>query len=357
MKRVAIVGAGVVGLWCAVRLAKAGARVTLIEAEKPDPSPTGPGASAAAAGMLAPLEHHGSAHEQLGFDAFDLWRASQVGADWADGVRFDGGVLLARDGAEAAMLVQRGRDLGRAVQPLTPAQARKRTGLDANLEHALFVEDEGLADPMRVMSGLYMQARALGVTLAYNRDVCDVTPNLVSTFEGDAYEADAVVLAPGVWAIDALKRAAPALKHVTPAKGHIVPVTLPASLIPSLRAPGFYLAQRREDVVLGATLEPGRYDRRVVPARVSELMDAAAAMLPGLVREAGRAWAGVRPMSPDGWPLIGDGGAGVLIAAGHSRNGWLLAPLTAEIVTAYVFGQTIPPAWRALSPERFGLIP
>jgi glycine oxidase len=44
---------------------------------------------------------------------------------------------------------------------------------------------------------------------------------------------------------------------------------------------------------------------------------------------------------------------GVLVAAGHSRNGWLLAPITAEIITAIVFGASLPPAWAALAPQRF----
>ena len=62
---------------------------------------------------------------------------------------------------------------------------------------------------------------------------------------------------------------------------------------------------------------------------------------------------GIRPMSPDGWPMIGPTGEGVLVAAGHSRDGWLMAPITAEIITAYVFGAEIQPDWAALSPERF----
>jgi glycine/D-amino acid oxidase-like deaminating enzyme len=44
---------------------------------------------------------------------------------------------------------------------------------------------------------------------------------------------------------------------------------------------------------------------------------------------------------------------GILVAAGHSRNGWVLAPITAEIITAYVFGAELSPAWAALSPQRF----
>lgn len=353
MKRVVIVGAGIVGLFCAVRLAKAGVRVTLVEAEIEDLSVLAPGASAAAAGMLAPLEHMPAALGGLAFQSLDLWRALQAGAEWADGVRFDGGVVVAANAAEAETLSAQARSLGRGVNALSPSQFRKHTGFDVRIDHALLVEDEGVADPLRVMSGLFMQARALGVTLAYRRDASEVSPHRVETHEGDVYEADAVVLAPGAWATDALKQAAPALGHVSPAKGHIAPVALPPALQANLRAPGFYLARRREDSVLGATLQPGVYRRDVEPARVAELFAAAEALLPGAVSPAGRAWTGIRPMSPDGWPMAGDGGKGVLVAAGHSRNGWLLAPLTAEIISAYVFGQTIAPEWGAFSPQRF----
>lgn len=354
MKRVVIVGAGVVGLFCAVRLARAGARVTLVEAEIEDLSVYAPGASAAAAGMLAPLDHTPSAYSQLAFQSLDLWRSLQAGAEWADGVRFDGGIVVAAGEGEAQAVQAHARSLGRDVSMLSPSQFRKRTGFAAKLDHALLVEDEGVADPLRVMSGLYMQARALGVALGYRRDASAVAANRVDTFEGQSYEADCVVLAPGAWATDALKAAAPALAHVSPAKGHIAPVRLPPEFGANLRTPGIYLARRRDDCVLGATLEPGVRARGVRSERVTELFAAAEALLPGAIAPAGRAWTGIRPMSPDGWPMVGDGGAGVLIAAGHSRNGWLLAPLTAEIISAYVFAQPIAPEWEALSPARFG---
>jgi glycine oxidase len=130
-------------------------------------------------------------------------------------------------------------------------------------------------------------------------------------------------------------------------------VTLDRTLGPNVRSQSFYLAQRREDVVLGATMQPGVYDRRVDRAQVDALAAAAEAVFPGEVKLTGEAWAGIRPMSPDGWPMIGPTGAGLLVAAGHSRNGWLLAPITAEIISAYVFAAEPPPEWAALSPARF----
>jgi glycine oxidase len=57
-------------------------------------------------------------------------------------------------------------------------------------------------------------------------------------------------------------------------------------------------------------------------------------------------------MSPDWAPMIGTGGE-CLVAAGHSRNGWLLAPITAEIISAFVFGDPIGPLWAAFAPDRF----
>lgn len=352
MKSVVIVGAGVVGLFCAVRLAQAGARVTVLEAEGEHWSPYAPGASAGAAGMLAPLSETATPHDGLALQSYDHWKRLQPDADWADGVRFDGGVMIAADAERAAQFVERAASLGRRAEPLNPAQLRKRTGLRAKLAHAVFVEDEGVADPLRVLTGLVMQARAHGVIIEYNAEVGSVRATEARTYDGAAHDADAIVLAVGYWGAERLAKAAPALKLIEPAKGHLVPVALDQPLWPNLRAQDFYLAQRREDVVLGASVQPGAFDRRVEQARVNELLDAAAALLPGEVKQAGRAWAGVRPMSPDGWPLIGPSGE-VLVAAGHSRNGWLLAPITAEIVTAYVFGAEIPPEWAALSPERF----
>jgi len=353
MKEVIVVGGGAIGLFCAVSLRRAGARVTLLEAEPEHPTYHGPIASASAAGMLAPLGDAPSPHEQVALDSFKLWKFLRDGAEWADGVRFGGAVVVRRNADEAAGFAANAARVGRKATPLSAGEVRKRTGLRTKIDHALFVEDEGTVDPLRVLTGLAMQAHALGVLREYGADVADVTAHSAITHDDRAYEADAVVLAPGAWATDKLMAAAPALKHVRPAKGHLVAVELERPLGPNLRAGDFYIAQRREDAVLGATLEFDRYDRRIEPERVAALAAAAEALLAGEVTVTDRAWAGIRPMSPDGWPLIGPTGEGVLAAAGHSRNGWLLAPVTGEIITAYVFGHELAPAWAALSPQRF----
>lgn len=353
MKDVIVVGGGAIGLFCAVRLRKGGARVWLLESGPEHPTYYTPIASAAAAGMLAPIGEAASPHEGAALESYALWKQFREGAEWADGVRFDGAVVVRSNAAEAAAFAANAARLGQKAAQLSAGDVRKRTGFRAKVDHALFIESEGTADPLRMLTGLAMQAHALGVLRHYDTDASEVTATSVTTHDGKVFEADAVVLAPGAWATEKLMQAAPALKQVRAGKGMVAAVELERRLGPNLRAGDFYLAQRREDVVIGATLEFDRFDRKVDRAKIAGLHAAAERLLPGEVKLTEQAWAGIRPMSPDGWPMIGPSKSGILLAAGHSRDGWLMAPITAEIITAYVFGNEIPPAWAALSPERF----
>lgn len=352
MKDVIVVGGGVIGLSCAVRLRKGGARVRLLDSGPEHPTYYTPIASAAAAGMLAPLSEP-SPHARAALESFELWKSSRAGAEWADGVRFDGAVVVRSEQSAAEDFTAHAARLGQKAAALSSGEFRKRTGLKAKLDHAVFVESEGVADPLRVLTGMAMQAHALGVLRDYNTDVAAVSPTRVTTHEDKVLEADAVVLAPGAWATNTLMEAAPALKHIRPGKGIIGAIEMERRLGPNIRADDFYLVQRREDAVIGSTLEFDRYDRKVDREKLAKLQAAAERLFPGEVRLAEAAWAGIRPMSPDGWPMIGPSGEGILVAAGHSRDGWLMAPITAEIITAYVFGAEIQPHWAALSPERF----
>ena len=362
MKRVVVVGAGVIGLFCALRLSQRGAQVVLLEGEREDMSVFSPTASLASAGMLAPVseavgpppERHKHL-DQLALASFDLWRKQSKGAPWEDGVRFDGGLILAGDEAAAASFQQSAQAMGANARPAPRGEWRKRSGFETRAAHALFVEQEGVADPIGVMSGLVMDARRHGVQVLFGHDVDAVEADGVTVFDHGRFEADVVLLAPGPWASDQMARTAPALKHIRPARGHIAPVSLERPLNANVHGEGFYLARRGEsDVVLGATMEFDRYERHVDPAQVAELLAAAARALPGEVRlrEGANAWVGVRPMSPDWAPMIGPSGP-VLVACGHSRNGWLLAPISAEMICAHVFGDALPPLWAAFTPDRF----
>jgi glycine/D-amino acid oxidase-like deaminating enzyme len=64
-------------------------------------------------------------------------------------------------------------------------------------------------------------------------------------------------------------------------------------------------------------------------------------------------WTGLRPSTPDGLPVLGYAGTGLIYATGHYRNGILLAPVTASIVADLVMNRLSPIALQPYSPARF----
>src|SRR5262249_12857609 len=148
---------------------------------------------------------------------------------------------------------------------LSSARLRKRTGLRLDVAYPVFIPDEGVADPLRTLSGLVMDARAHGVLVMFGEDVAGANAAGVKTHADTMYDADHVVLAPGVWGTDLFSEVAPALRHVRPGKGCLVPVQFEQPVASNIRAHDFYIAQRCGDAVLGSTLELDRTDRRVDP--------------------------------------------------------------------------------------------
>jgi glycine oxidase len=99
--------------------------------------------------------------------------------------------------------------------------------------------------------------------------------------------------------------------------------------------PGAYLVPRDDGrLLIGATVEPTAFDERVTARGLSELLDAALAGAPALADfTPGESWAGLRPGTPDGLPILGPTPVdGFFLATGHYRNGILLAPATARLI-------------------------
>jgi glycine oxidase len=96
-------------------------------------------------------------------------------------------------------------------------------------------------------------------------------------------------------------------------------------------------------VLVGATVERTGFRKEVTAAGVARLLTAAFALAPSLeTARLSDAWSGLRPGTPDGLPLIGESPIGGLyLAAGHFRNGVLLAPITALRVADLVTGVAV----------------
>jgi glycine oxidase len=150
---------------------------------------------------------------------------------------------------------------------------------------------------------------------------------------------------------------------VRPVKGQILRLRDPRGpglVTRTIRGLDAYLVPRADGgYVLGATMEERGYDIAPTAGGVYELLRDMSELVPGVLElEIEELLAGLRPATPDNLPAIGRGTLdGLLWAAGHYRNGILLAPLTAELIAAAAEGRPLPD-WAALAdPRRFAKVP
>jgi glycine/D-amino acid oxidase-like deaminating enzyme len=88
-------------------------------------------------------------------------------------------------------------------------------------------------------------------------------------------------------------------------------------------------------LVLGVTVEEAGFDDRVTVEGVRAILQGTCALAPSVGKlPLGRAWAGLRPSTPDGWPYMGPlpPVRNLWVSTGHFRKGILLAPLCARLM-------------------------
>jgi glycine oxidase len=340
MPSITVAGGGALGLTTALALARKGCAVALFDPGGPEGN-----ASSVAAGMLAPvfeavLDPAARDHLDLLLAARNLWPALEAEA----GPVIDRTGAAAVGGADFLDRADRGlRSLG--LHPtLLPrrALADLAGGLADRFAEGVLTREDWRIDPSQALLALRRAATAAGVVFHSRAAV---------GFEGAAR----LVIATGP-ARD-LAALSPELDHLTPIKGQLVRLRTEISPGLVLRTEGAYAAATPGGLVVGATMEHGRADRHVDPAALAPLLEAGARLFPGLEAAPHRGQAGVRAATPDGLPLVGRGvQAGVLLAVGSRRNGWLLAPLAARIIAACVTEGDPGPYAGRLDPKRFGRI-
>ncbi len=364
---VIVVGGGVIGLTAGWRLAQRGLRVTVLERDVP-----GSGTSRVAAGMLAPIAE-ADVNEQpllrLGVRSARMYPEfveelrDVAGVD--PGYLACGALLTARDRDEAESLRREEAvraSLGLRVSRLLPGEARAlEPALAPALRLALDVPDDHAIDPRALVPALMAAAERAGVTLRSGAAVervelaGDRLAGVVLA-DGSRLAAGHVVIAAGPWSGSIGGLPDHARVPIRPVKGQIMRLHDPAGpglLTRVLRMRPAYVVPRGDGrYVLGATMEERGFDTTVTAGAVYEMFRDAIELLPGLSELViDELEAGLRPGTPDNAPLIGPGAVpGLHWATGHFRNGILLAPVTAELVVASVFGEA--PA-APFAPERF----
>ena len=336
---VIIAGAGIIGVSLALELRERGRAVLVLDRAHP-----GGEASSAAAGMLAAADPETPpALRSMAFESARMFpefvRKLETTARMQVDFRRFGTIALLRDEPAPA-----------EYRSLSANELQRLELSLQNTGHSAFFVQEDSVDPHLLMHAALAAARNLGVEVRGDTALQDIRPrnNGVEVLTPpDTFSAHCVVDCRGAWS------GAP----VRPRKGQMLYVQPQTSMLQHvLRAPDVYLVPRSSGkVLIGATVEDVGYDKSVDPATVHALLNAAAKYLPELASAPiTQSWAGLRPGTPDGLPIMGATETpGVLIASGHFRNGILLAPITAKIMANLVEGRPSPLDIGAFSPERF----
>lgn len=357
---VLILGAGIIGLACAWELARWQVRVTVVDRRR-----AGSGASTAAAGMLAPLTEVREPGPLLEAcrTSRDRWASWYRELEEESGLSLDyddsGALAVAPTGAGEGLagLAAAAEAAGDPAQEVDEAWLRRQVpDLAPGLGRALLLPGEHRVDNVKAVAALALAAEARGARIESERTVerVDLTGGGVRV-EGPGWRRDAglLVLAAGAWSGDV-----PGLPPlpVRPVRGQMLllgGVRWPWKGI--VRGGGVYAVRRGETgLLIGATSEEVGFDASVTAGGIGELLARTREVLPGLdpcPLEA--TWAGLRPGTADGLPLVGPvGELPVIAATGHYRNGILLAPWTARQVAATVLEGELPAEARAFSPLR-----
>ncbi len=406
---IAVVGAGVVGLAIAHRLAAAGREVLLIDPEEP-----GSGASYGNAGTVAdyavqpvgtpdvlkalpsllfdqnsPLSIRraalptlapwllrfarqslpGAARRNAGIlagllaDASDLWRDLAAAIGGADLLQERGCIYWyqtdrALKSAKADLAFRRG--LGVTVDLLSAAELQ---GLEPGLPvgeggGALFPKARFMSDPGAMVAHLATAARVEGAGVRKARVTRLIRDMSGLRLEGPglALRAAKVVIAAGAHSRDLARQAGDLVPLDTERGYHLewdmdVP-RLTRPVCPTAR--GFYLCPMRGRLRVAGTVELGGLTAPPSPHRLTQLETGARSIFPDLPTP-DRSWMGFRPSIPDSLPVVGPSCAGgdVIHAYGHGHIGLTLAPVTAALVELCVKGDLSDPRLHALRADRF----
>ncbi len=368
---VAVVGGGVIGLSAAWRLARLAMTVALC-----DPEP-GRGASWVAAGMLAPVTelHYGEeALLALNLAAARRWDGFARDLEAVAGpvgYRRTGTLLVGADEDDRAWIEQLfdfQRQLGLEVEWLSARRARDmEQALAPGVRAGLWAPGDHQVDNRLVVSALLTALSHAGAVLVPEAvEAVSCTGGAVRGVRlssGTEVAARAVVLAAGCHSSSIGGLPAPSLPAVRPVKGQILRLAAGRGGPPLRRAvravvegSSVYLVPREDgSLVVGATVEEQGFDTTVTAGAVLELLRDARRVVPAVSEMVlDEASAGLRPGSPDNGPLVGPVASvpGLVMATGHFRNGFLLAPITADALSAVLVGTDPPPEMACFGPRR-----
>jgi glycine oxidase len=368
--KVVIIGAGVVGLGIAWRLAARGASVEIF-----DRGAAGAGATHAAAGMLAACAEAEPGEEALialGRESQRRWPAFAAELQRSSGIdvelRTEGTLVVALTADDQARLHHHlvfQHQIGLPLHWITAAETRQREPhLAGKLAGAVWSPEDHQVDNRKLAFALRAAAEGGGVIVHEHTPIKEISisgsfADGVILADETMVPADVVVLAAGAWSRGIAGLPQELRPPVRPVKGQMLALHMD-SASPLLNhvvwAPGVYLVPRRDGrLIVGGTVEEKAFDASLTAGGVLTLLEAAWRAVPSIEElPIEEMWVGHRPGSRDDAPILGRAPVeGLLYATGHHRNGILLAPVTADAMARLVLEGTVESAIRPFGFERF----
>jgi glycine oxidase len=360
---VIVIGGGAVGAACAREIAARGRQVLVLDKGSDEGQ-----AWRAAAGMLAaqteggaddPLYELGLAGREL---IYTLAPELQEKTGIELGVQRDGIAKLALSDEEMSSLktkVAWQRQQGHLIDWLDAAETKIRYPWAGKSLGALWAPHDGAIDPKKLVEALLADAKSSGATI-------EKGPVLRLLREGDriagvqtangTWRADQVVLAAGAWS--GRIEGPPRPVSVEPVRGQMAAFPWPAGAEKAIvQGGGVYVVPRGDEAIVGSTMEAAGFHAETTPAGLAQLFARASALIPALAHlEVRRTWAGLRPGTPDGLPIIGREPRcqGLWYATGHGREGILLSVVTGRLIAQLIAGEApMVEDLSAVRPERF----
>ncbi|MGO4887153.1 glycine oxidase ThiO [Anaerobacillus sp. MEB173] len=366
-EHVIILGGGVIGLATAFELQRRGHQVTVLEKVQ-----CGGQASGAAAGMLAPYSEIGEDVD----DFFDLCLASlKLYPDWQREVKavskqdfeysnsgslhavFHEADLL---GLEARQRWQ--REFGAEAHILEGAVLQKiEPELTDQVIAAMYYPEESHIYAPDYVKALETACRNSSVRIYDQLEEVTVKQwkeqIILQSKDGRKFTGDRLVICSGAWSQE-LEGTFGIRIPVYPIRGQICAYEIPVPKVKHIifSSQGYFVPKANGSLVAGASEDIAGFKTDITEKGIARLENWTKKVFPFLSsKQPFHKWAGLRPATQDGYPLLGKlaNDPQIIFATGHYRNGILLSPVTAHAVADLIENKKEQVRLTSFHPERF----
>jgi glycine oxidase len=364
-----IIGGGVIGLSLAREFHKKGVRkITVLERGK-----TGQESSFAAAGILAPNDESEkyTVLFEICMESKRLYPyfVEQLFAETGVDVELDrsGSLYLAFSDADIAQIrrhLKWGKSVSLDVEHLSAEEVRKIEPLvSPEVREGLFFPNDWQVENRKLLIALQKYAELNRIEIVENTEV----KNLIiengkavgAETSDEKFFAGTTVLATGAWTslIKSGENALP-LPDIKPIRGQMLSFKTEEKLFSTViyNSRGYLVPRVDGRILIGATVEDAGFDKNLTEDGIKYLLETAFEISPHLASlEVSDKWAGLRPFTADGLPILGAFPEieNLHVATAHYRNGILLAPLTAKILAEKIVENLDSKYLETFSPKRF----